>query len=548
MKINALSEGWKNLSIRWKLQISFMLVAVLTTIYNRLLASSQFRDFIEITRQYNLDASAISALNAEYDRFIINSFWESGIEFVIQFFVIALFAKIFIRPILELTKSVMTIESGDYTQPATVNGSDEIGRLATHFNTLREQLNRLLNRIDNSTNHMGQSAANIASISQELEIFSNTEKSCEEETRAVMQQLSTISETVKKSSQETVEQAELTRLHAEKGKQSVQNSIQQMNLLSDDIRDTALKVSNLSESTGTIVNIIETIREIAGQTNLLALNAAIEAARAGEQGRGFAVVADEVRNLAERTTESAREVSEIIEGLTSHVDSTSTAIEELIPKVLSNQQTANETNALIEEMQNSAASTTRQNEEIYQVSLEQLNCLQTFQQTLTALFENMEKNGRKIANSTNISDSLFELIKEMHGEFDGLSFERAKGLPAAALIENDRRNASRTKCNLLVTVKVGAQFLEGLSKDLSETGILVTLNELPTQKENIEIEIFLPAVDIGADYLAAKSTKIKFDATMVRNYEQDGKMICAFSFVEIGSTQQKAIQSCLQNW
>lgn len=229
-------------------------------------------------------------------------------------------ARSFANSIVSLAGLAKKVAKGDLTVNSKLERGDEIGALASSFNTMTDNLLKMVKAIR-------KSAESTASSSQEL--TSSTEEttaSIEEVTASVGEFAMTI-ENMSKNAQDMSVSTESVHNLAIDGLQQMEKTDKQMSEIIEAAREAGATIKGLEKSSAAIENITGVILNVADQTNLLALNAAIEAARAGEHGQGFAVVADEVRKLAEETQKSVGQIKEIVSNLTSITENTVSVIE-----------------------------------------------------------------------------------------------------------------------------------------------------------------------------------------------------------------------------
>ncbi|MGA8406945.1 MAG: methyl-accepting chemotaxis protein [Candidatus Acidiferrales bacterium] len=220
------------------------------------------------------------------------------------------------------------ISDGDLTgQDLPTSSNDELGDLARAINGMQNSLRETITSVSSGAERIATASEELSASASQQAAGAETQKDQTHQVATAMQEMSSTVQQVSENSNKASEASRKAADTARQGGSIVEDTLAKMRAIADSVGQTAKKVQELGKSSNQIGEIIGVIDDIADQTNLLALNAAIEAARAGEQGRGFAVVADEVRKLAERTSKATKEITQMIQSIQTETKSAVEAME-----------------------------------------------------------------------------------------------------------------------------------------------------------------------------------------------------------------------------
>jgi methyl-accepting chemotaxis protein len=226
-----------------------------------------------------------------------------------------LLTRSIVTPLARAVKAAETIASGDLSKPVEVDGKDEPARLLSALSTMQGNLRKTIEQIAGSATQLGAAAEELSAVTEEASRGMQQQNDEIEQAATAVNEMTAAVEEVARNAVSTSEASNQSTQAAREGRDRVVETVDAIQTMTHDVQNTSLMIEGLAAQGRDIGKVLDVIRAIAEQTNLLALNAAIEAARAGEAGRGFAVVADEVRALAHRTAQSTQEIEKMVAGI-----------------------------------------------------------------------------------------------------------------------------------------------------------------------------------------------------------------------------------------
>ncbi|MEX3776230.1 methyl-accepting chemotaxis protein [Pseudomonas sp. MYb118] len=226
-----------------------------------------------------------------------------------------LLTRSIVTPLARAVQAAETIAGGNLTKAVEVDGKDEPARLLSALSTMQGNLRKTIEQIAGSATQLGAAAEELSAVTEEASRGMQQQNDEIEQAATAVNEMTAAVEEVARNAVSTSEASNQSTQAAREGRDRVVETVDAIQTMTHDVQNTSLMIEGLAEQGRDIGKVLDVIRAIAEQTNLLALNAAIEAARAGEAGRGFAVVADEVRALAHRTAQSTQEIEKMVAGI-----------------------------------------------------------------------------------------------------------------------------------------------------------------------------------------------------------------------------------------
>lgn len=344
----------------------------------------------------------------------------AGIGFVLAVLLGFFIAHQLTAPLKQAVGLAKAIADGDLTSHLDMERGDETGQLAAAMNTMAERLNRLIAGVAENSTQVAAAAGQLTANAEQMATGA-------EEVAAQTGTVATASEEMAATSTEialnctsAAQEAKNASDTATQGSAVIRETVHEMSLIAERVRETAKTVESLGARSDQIGEIIGTIEDIADQTNLLALNAAIEAARAGEQGRGFAVVADEVRALAERTTKATKEIGAMIKAIQQETKGAVVSMEQGVREVERGTAEATQSGEALHEILDKISSVTLQVNQIATAAEQQTATTSEISnniQQITTVVQDTARGAQETAAASRQLSQLSDELQRLIGQF-----------------------------------------------------------------------------------------------------------------------------------
>jgi len=306
-----------------------------------------------------------------------------------------------------------TAADGNLTRYVPVYGKDEIAESAQAYNTLLESFRKVIDQVVHSANSVITTATELSTTSAQITSGSESQSSSAAATAAAVEEMTVSISSVSDNTNEVRKLSEQSLEKTREGNNSTDKMIKDVGQIESTVKDIASAVSEFITSARTIAGMTQQVKDIADQTNLLALNAAIEAARAGEQGRGFAVVADEVRKLAEKSAQSANEIDNITKSLEDQSTSVEKSVQQGLVSLQATQRHVDEVSHVLQEAGVAVEKSTAGVNDIASAVSEQSIASNEIARNVESIAQMAEENFAAVAQSERSVTHLADLAREL---------------------------------------------------------------------------------------------------------------------------------------
>ncbi len=307
---------------------------------------------------------------------------------------------------------------GDLTKKINISGKDEFAWMCWEYTQARKGFTEVVQSIKANSTQLAAAAEELSTITEQSSLGVAKQQSETQQVATAMNEMSVTVQEVAKNAASAATAAQEADEQAKNGHQVVSDTVATINSLANEVANTSEVIEKLKGDSLSIGSVLDVIRDIAEQTNLLALNAAIEAARAGEQGRGFAVVADEVRTLASRTQQSTQEINEMIERLQSGANEAVTVMEQGREKAEASVEQAAKAGCALEAITQVVDNITAMNMQIASAADQQSATAEEINRNIVNISEVADETSSGAQQTANASDELARLAVDLQEKVD----------------------------------------------------------------------------------------------------------------------------------
>ncbi|SIO93785.1 methyl-accepting chemotaxis protein [Vibrio spartinae] len=460
---------------------------------------------------------------------------------LLSIIVISLVARSILRAVNQSVETTTRISSGNLVSDGKqVFGTNELGLLAKNIEQMRESLHHVINVVKRNSRQMAHSAQQVADVSTEISNGGKVQRENSSEVNSAIDSLLGTSQVVSDTIERTSQISQDTLTIAQEGIVYVNESIEELKKAVVSVNNASEQMEVLKNFTSQINEITESIHNIAEQTNLLALNAAIEAARAGEQGRGFAVVADEVRNLAGRTSSSSRDISDLISQLTEKVESSVSSMQSVVSAVYQSQQTSEKTVEAFTSMSDGIGETTASTETILQYNQQQMKNLNYLNDKLKDLFIVLTESSDKAGTTSMVAGDLYHISELLDQQINGFKTHVSASV---AKQQGEQRNAPRADNKLRVRLSQGQRSVEGITSDISMDGMKLRTTSPLDEHDTVALQFLLPE-----QLKRSEQNQLVVQAKIVHTKQLSDNYDYGLKFIGLSKAQHEALKSVFKHF